>query len=79
MGYTFTFGDIEKICHSLKMEPAKKGSLIWRGLGPDGKFRMTRIDSHRSGKALATGTAKRVAVQLGFNTVEEMHQYLRNL
>jgi hypothetical protein len=65
MGYTFTFGDIEKICRALKMSPAKKGSQIWRGMGPDGGFRQTRIDSHGSGKTLATGAAKRVAQQLG--------------
>lgn len=79
MGYTFTFGDVEKICKALNMSVAKKGSQIWRGIGPDGRFRQTRVDSHGPGKTLASGTAKRVAQQLGFATVKEMDEFLKKL
>lgn len=79
MGYTFTFGDIEKICKALHMYPARKGSQIWRGIGPDGQFRQTRIDSHGAGRTLAVGTAKRVAAQLGFNNIKEMADFLERL
>jgi hypothetical protein len=79
MGYTFTFGDIEKICRSLDMEPVKKGSRFWQGFGPDGRFRRTRIDSHGSGRPVATGTARRMAEQLLFRDLEDMYLYLRDL
>ncbi len=79
MGYTFTFGDIERICRSLNMHPAKAGSQVWHGVGPDGLYRRTRIDSHGSGKRLAYGTAKAVARQLLFDTVEDMRRYLDSL
>lgn len=79
MGYTFTFGDIEKICRALRMAPAKKGSQVWRGTGLDGKYRQTRIDSHGAGKAVAAGTAKAIARQLLFGSVEEMYRYLQTL
>lgn len=79
MGYTFTFGDIERICLSFSMEPAKKGSQWWRGVGPDGGYRQTRIDSHGSGRPIAAGTAKAIARQLSFDSVEAMHRYLKSL
>lgn len=79
MGYTFTFRDIEKICRSLGMEPAKKGSSFWRGIGPDGQFRQTKIDSHGPGKPLKTGTVRAIARQLGFADVQAMYEYLQNL
>lgn len=77
--HDFPFGDIERICRSLGMKPAKKGSQIWRGIGPDGRFRQTRIDSHGAGRPLASGTAKAVARQLGFHDVQEMYEYLKQL
>lgn len=79
MGYTFKFGDIERICRSLNMHPAKKGSQWWRGIGPDGRYRQTRIDSHGPGRPLASGTAKAVARQLLFPSAEEMHRHLQSL
>lgn len=79
MGYTFTFGDIERICRALGMSPAKKGSQIWRGVGTDGVFRQTRIDSHGDGVVVATGTARRMAGQLGFTSLEDMSAFLRRL
>lgn len=79
MGYTFTFGGIEKICRALGMKPATKGSQFWRGMGPDGVFRQTRIDSHGDGRAVATGTASKMAKQLGFASVEDMYSFLQEL
>lgn len=79
MGYTFTFGDIEKICKSFGMKPVKKGSRFWEGFGSDGKFRRTQIHSHGSGGPVATGTARRIADQLLFKNLEEMHRYLNEL
>lgn len=78
MGYTFTFSDIEKICRSLGME-RRKSSSIWRGIGPDGKFRQTAIHYHGRGDVVAKGTAKAIAQQLGFKDPEEMYEYLRHL
>lgn len=79
MGYTFTFGDIEKICRALGLQPARKGSQVWRGIGRDGQFRQTRIDSHGPGRPVATGTAKRIASQLLFDDLDEMYHFLSSL
>lgn len=76
MGYTFTFDDIERICRRLHMEPARKGSRTWRGVGPDGKFRQTYIHPHGRGQGVASGAAKAIAKQLGFASVEEMYRFL---
>jgi hypothetical protein len=32
----FTFGDIIAICKRLGLTKAKKGAMLWRGVGPDG-------------------------------------------
>lgn len=48
MGYTFTFGDIQKICRALNMQPKGNGRY-WTGIGPDGVVRWTKIDSHGPG------------------------------
>ena len=79
MGYTFTFGDVEKICRSLRMLPRGKGSRYWVGIGPDGRARRTRLDSHGLGRVVATGTASRIARQLLFRDLEEMYRYLQSL
>lgn len=79
MPFTLNFGDIERICRSLGMRPVAKGSRVWRGIGPDGKFRQTRIHSHGPGKPVAKGTAKAIARDLLFDTAEEMARYLQGL
>lgn len=78
MGYTFTFGDIQKICRALNMQPKGNGRY-WTVIGPDGVVRWTKIDSHGPGGVLATGTASRIAHQLGFSTPREMYLFLKHL
>jgi len=48
MGYTFTWDDLEKICHKLGMERHGKSS-IWKGIGPDGIMRTTTIHAKHKG------------------------------
>lgn len=79
MGYTFTFGNIKRICQALGMSPAKKGSKTWRGIGTDGVFRQTQIHSHGDGDVVATGIARRMAEQLGFASLEDMYKFLGGL
>jgi hypothetical protein len=67
VGYTFAFGDIEKIYR------------YWVGIGPDGRTRRTRLDSRGLGRVVATGTASRIARQLFFRDLEEMYRYLQSL
>lgn len=43
MGYTFTFGDVEKICLSLGLTIARDGRH-WSGFGLDGIYRRIRLD-----------------------------------
>jgi hypothetical protein len=79
MGDTFTFCDIERVCIALGMSPIKPGSKVWRGLGFDGRYRQTQVHSHGAGRSVATGTAKKLARDLHFRTLDEMAEYLRKL
>lgn len=78
MGYTFTFGDIERICRSLGWVEIP-GRRIWRYAGRDSASRQLSFHSHGAGRPVAPGTAKSMARELGFRTLEEMAEYLKRL
>lgn len=78
MGVRFTAGDIRKIFEALGMRK-RKGSNIYIGRGPDGVLRRSALHSHGDGMPIKAGTAKAIAKQLGFNTVEEMYEFLQKL
>ena len=76
MPYRFTTGDIKKI--------AKKSGLLkinakkWNGIDNNGEFRQTYILDHGDGIQILTGTAKRQAVQMGFEDLQDMYDFLKN-
>ncbi len=78
MPYAFTFGDIARVCHALGMLREGKGQ-VWKGLGHDGVFRRLSLHSHGAGRAVAPGTARAFARQLGFVSLEAMYQFLKEL
>lgn len=78
MGYTFTVADIKRICAAKRLV-RQPGSNVWRGIDRGGTPRVVAIHSHGDGDELATGTAKRIAQQLGFRTLAEMHDFLSRL
>ena len=74
----FTFGDIESVCRRLGLSRAQKGSMLWRGVGPDGLYRQTTIHSHGDGAAVSPSTARKIAEQLKFKDVDEMYDFLND-
>lgn len=74
----FTFGDVIVICKRLGVSKAQKGSMLWRGVGPDGQYRQTTIHSHGDGAIVSSSTAKKMAEQLKFKDVDDMCDFLNN-
>ena len=72
MPIRFDQGSIKKLLKYLNMEPLKKGSKIFGGIGKDGKWRTCKFGFHSDNKAVATGTAKIIAKSLGFKDLEDM-------
>jgi hypothetical protein len=58
------------------MNPTEKGSYIYEGIGPDGKFRRCRFDYHKDRDQVATGTGKSIATALLFKDCLEMKEYI---
>ncbi|MDP3487105.1 MAG: hypothetical protein Q8S19_04130 [Bacillota bacterium] len=58
------------------MQPAKKGSKTYLGIGRDGLLRRCYFHYHSDSTPVATGTANAIASQLGFINVEAMKEYL---
>ncbi len=78
MGYTFTTGDIKKIAKRLGLQQVSNNSKTWNGLDVSGNFLQTYIHNHGDGILIKTGTAKRQAEQLGFKSIEDMYDFLKN-
>lgn len=72
MPIRFDQGNIKKLLKYLNMEPLKKGSKIFGGIGKDGKWRTCKFDFHSDNKIVAAGTAKIIAKSLGFKDLEDM-------
>ena len=78
MPYTFTFGDIARVCQALGMRRDGKGQ-VWKGLGRDGVFHRLALHSHGPGEPIAPGTAKAICKRLGFESLEAMYLFLKGL
>lgn len=76
MPVQFTFGEIAGLFHHFRMQPVKKGSKVYDGLGKDGIVRRSVLHAHSSGETVAIGTADQIAKQLHFNSVLEMRKYM---
>lgn len=78
MPYTFSFRDITRICLALGMQRIGTTSM-WRGLGRDRVFRWMVMHSHGQGRPVAPATARAIAKQLRFASVEAMYLFLKEL
>ena len=57
------------------MEPQKKGSNLYAGIGPDGQWRTCKFDYHKGREEVLKGS-RRIAKSLLFRNVEEMKRYM---
>lgn len=71
----FKYAEILWLCGHFNMKQSR-GSQIYAGMGHDGNYRMVRVDVHGRGDDVRSGSAKRMAQQFGFHTVEQMRKYI---
>ena len=76
MPYGFTTGDIKKIAKRLGLQQVS--TKKWNGIDIEGQFLQTYIHDHGDGIKILKGTAKRQAVQMGFEDLHDMHDFLKN-
>lgn len=76
MPIRFNQGEIKKLLKYLNMEPFKKGSTIFGGIGKDGKWRTCKFDFHGDSKIVAIGTARIIAKSLGYKDLDDMKKFL---
>ena len=76
MPYRFTTGDIKQIAKRLGLQKVR--DKTWSGMDINGQFLQTYIHDHGDGVPVKTGTAKRQSVQMGFNDLEDMWDFLNN-
>ncbi|MHB1254505.1 MAG: hypothetical protein ACYCZ1_10135 [Candidatus Humimicrobiaceae bacterium] len=76
MPIRFNQGTIKKLLKYLNMEPFKKGSKIFGGIGKDGKWRTCKFDFHGDNKIVAIGTARIIAKSLGYKDLDDMKKFL---
>lgn len=76
MPYRFTTGDIKSIALRLGLQQVNHKK--WNGIDVNGTFLQTYIHDHGDGTQVLAGTAKQHALQMGFNDVEDMYNFLKN-
>ncbi len=76
MPYRFTTGDIKSI--ALRLGLQKINSKKWSGVDLNGNFLQTYIHDHGDGVQVLVGTARQNALQMGFNDLEDMYDFLIN-
>lgn len=76
MPIRFTQGDIRQLLNYFNMNPLKKSSFIYGGIGKDGKWRTCKFDYHKDCDQIATGTGKSIATSLGFKDTAEMKEFI---
>ncbi len=76
MGIRFSQRDIARLLRHFRMEPQKKGSNLYAGIGLDGQWRTCKFDYHKGREEVLKGTANAIAKSLLFRNVEEMKRYM---
>ena len=76
MGIRFSQKDIAKLLRHFRMKPLKKGSNLYVGIGPDGKWRTCKFDYHKGRDPVLKGSAQAIAKSLLFKNVKEMKKYM---
>lgn len=76
MPYRFTTGDIKSI--ALRLGLQQINNKKWNGMDLNGNFLQTYIHDHGDGVQVLVGTARQHALQMGFNDMEDMYDFLSN-
>lgn len=76
MAIRFNMGQIKKLLAHFNMEPLRKGSFIYGGMGKDNIYRTCKFDYHKDNNILKPGTANAIAHSLKFNNVSEMKNFI---
>jgi hypothetical protein len=76
MPIRFNMGQIKRLLIYFNMQPLKKGSFIYGGIGKDGIWRTCKFDYHKDNEMLKPGKANSIAHSLKFNDVEEMKKFI---
>lgn len=76
MPYRFTTGDLKAI--ALRLGLQKANAKKWNGVDLNGNFLQTYIHDHGDGVQVLAGTAKQIALQLGFKDLEDMYDFLKD-
>lgn len=74
MPYRFTTGDIKSI--ALRLGLQQVNTRKWNGVDLNGNFLQTYIHDHGDGVQVLTGTARQNSLQMGFNDLEDMYDFL---
>lgn len=74
MGIRFSQRDIARLLKHFRMEPQKKGSNLYTGIGLDGKWRTCKFDYHKKREEVLKGTADAIAKSLLFKNMKEMKE-----
>ncbi len=76
MPVRFDHRKIKRLLNYFNMKSVRKGSSLYEGFGKDGKWRRCKFDYHKDRDLVKTGTAKVIAVSLGFKTCLEMKKFI---
>lgn len=76
MPHRFTAGDIKSIAVRLGLQQIN--SRKWSGMDIYGNFLQTYIHDHGNGVQVLVGTAKQHAIQMGFQDMDDMYDFLKN-
>lgn len=72
---TCSYGQLEKICKALGL---KNKGYVWKGTS-NGKYIRVSIHTHSKGRSIPTGLFHRYLKDLGFDSVEEFNDFLKEL
>lgn len=78
MAIRFSIEQIKKLFVHFNIEPLRKGSFIYGGMGKDTIYRTYKFDYHKDNDILKPGTTNAIAHSLKFNNVSEMKDFIDN-
>lgn len=76
MPHRFTKGDIKSI--ALRLGLQQINSKKWSGTDIKGHFLQTYIHEHGDGFQVLVGTARQHAIQMGFQNIGDMYDFMKN-
>ena len=76
MGLQFIQADFLRLFRHFNMDRKHKDGKIYVGMGNDGVYRTCKLDFHTNSTQVATGTAEKMAKDLGFKNTRELKDYM---